>query len=38
MATTIDRYKLIVDTTGATSGITSFAGSLKGLGPLVTAA
>lgn len=38
MATTIDRYKLIVDTKGATAGVGGFATSLKGLGPLMAAA
>ena len=38
MATTIDRYKLIVDTKGATSNITGLLGSLKGLGPATAAA
>jgi lambda family phage tail tape measure protein len=38
MATTIDRYKLIVDTKGAQSGIRGIAGSLKGLGPLIAGA
>jgi|TARA_R110000744_G_scaffold80826_1_gene158820 tape measure domain-containing protein len=38
MATTIDRYKLIVDTKGATAGVGGFGASLKGLGPLMAAA
>lgn len=38
MATTIDRYKLIIDTQGATGGITQLTGLLRGMGPLVAGA
>ena len=38
MATTIDRYKLIIDTQGATGNINSLMGSLRGLGPLIAGA